>query len=125
MSYKLRILSLGAGVQSTTLYLMAERGLIEPFHCAIFADTGCDPQYVYDLIGDLQRIGTIPILVTSYGNVYEDTWENYNGMLLKKRSTIVSGFTPHKWDSRTWIAAGGGGSRQEREHARRFAAGPR
>ena len=38
-----RILSLGAGVQSSTLALMAARGEIEPVDCAIFADTGAEP----------------------------------------------------------------------------------
>lgn len=43
----LRILSLGAGVQSTTLALMAARGEIEAPDCAIFADTGWEPAAVY------------------------------------------------------------------------------
>jgi hypothetical protein len=47
MSYKLRILSLGAGVQSSTLLLMAEKGEIEPFSCAIFADTGWESEQTY------------------------------------------------------------------------------
>jgi len=39
---KLRVLSLGAGVQSTTLALMAAHGEIGPMpDCAIFADK-CD-----------------------------------------------------------------------------------
>lgn len=43
-----RILSLGAGVQSTTLALMAARGVIGPMpDCAIFADTGAEPSAVY------------------------------------------------------------------------------
>jgi hypothetical protein len=38
---RLRILSLGAGVQSTTLALMAAHGEIGPMpDCAIFADAG-------------------------------------------------------------------------------------
>ena len=43
----LRVLSLGAGVQSTTLALMAAAGDIEAPDCAIFADTGAEPQAVY------------------------------------------------------------------------------
>ena len=46
---RLRALSLGAGVQSTTLALMASHGEIGPMpDCAIFADTGWEPQAVYD-----------------------------------------------------------------------------
>lgn len=41
---RLRVLSLGAGVQSTTLALMAAHGEIGPMpDCAIFADTGWEP----------------------------------------------------------------------------------
>lgn len=39
----LKILSLGAGVQSTTLLLLAERGELERPDRAIFADTGWEP----------------------------------------------------------------------------------
>lgn len=44
---KLRILCLGAGVQSTTLLLMACRGQIPPFDAAIFADTQWESDAVY------------------------------------------------------------------------------
>ena len=43
----LRILSLGAGVQSTTLALMIEQGEIPMVDCAIFSDTGAEPKEVY------------------------------------------------------------------------------
>lgn len=44
----MRILSLGAGVQSTTLYLMACAGELGSYpDCAIFADTGWEPEGVY------------------------------------------------------------------------------
>lgn len=42
-----RSLSLGAGVQSSTIALMAEVGELEPIDFAIFADTGDEPQKVY------------------------------------------------------------------------------
>ncbi len=46
---RLRVLSLGAGVQSTTLALMAAHGVVGPMpDCAIFADTGWEPKAVYD-----------------------------------------------------------------------------
>jgi hypothetical protein len=42
------VLNLGAGVQSTTLYLMYLRGEIQPvIECAIFADTGEEPASIY------------------------------------------------------------------------------
>ena len=45
----LNILSLGAGVQSTTMAFMAAKGELTPMpDCAIFADTGAEPKHVYD-----------------------------------------------------------------------------
>lgn len=44
----LRVLSLGAGVQSTALALMAAHGEITPMpDCAIFADTQSEPKSIY------------------------------------------------------------------------------
>jgi hypothetical protein len=44
----LNIISLGAGVQSSTMALMAAHGEITPMpDCAIFADTGAEPEGVY------------------------------------------------------------------------------
>lgn len=42
-----RVLSLGAGVQSTTLFLMSLRGELPPLDAAIFADTQWEPKAVY------------------------------------------------------------------------------
>ena len=44
----LRILSLGAGVQSSTLLMKIYNGEIAPVDAAIFADTGNEPKEVYD-----------------------------------------------------------------------------
>mgnify|MGYP006407382703 CR=1 FL=1 len=44
----LRVLSLGAGVQSSVLALMAAKGLVTKPDVAIFADTQWEPQSVYD-----------------------------------------------------------------------------
>lgn len=57
---KLRVLSLGAGVQSTTLALMAARGEIEAPDCAIFADTGDEPSAVYEHLAWLGSPGVLP-----------------------------------------------------------------
>lgn len=69
-TFDLTYLSLGAGVQSTTLYLMASRGelAIKP-DVAIFADTQAEPQWVYDNLARLMDIGTIPIHVVSAGSL--------------------------------------------------------
>jgi len=47
----LRILSLGAGVQSSTLALMIAKGEIPMVDCAIFADTMGEPKAVYEWLG--------------------------------------------------------------------------
>lgn len=57
---KLRVLSLGAGVQSTTIALMAARGEIPAPDCAIFADTGDEPQAVYEHLAWLMSPGVLP-----------------------------------------------------------------
>lgn len=72
MTYKLRILSLGAGVQSSTLLLMAHRGAIEKFDCAIFADTGWESQGTYEHLAWLESQSTIPIIRVQSGNIMED-----------------------------------------------------
>lgn len=57
----MRILSLGAGVQSTTLALMAALGEIRPGpDAAIFADTGDEPASVYDHLAWLASDGILP-----------------------------------------------------------------
>lgn len=66
------ILSLGAGVQSTTLALMGERGMIDKPHAAIFADTGDEPPAVYDHLERLRGMLSFPIHIVSHGHLGED-----------------------------------------------------
>ncbi len=71
---RLRVLSLGAGVQSTTLALMAAHGEIGPMpDCAIFADTGWEPNSVYDHLDWLRSPNVLPfpVHVVSAGNIRE------------------------------------------------------
>ena len=75
MNQPLRVLSLGAGVQSTTLLYMAIEGVIEPFDAAIFADTGWEPEAVYKQLEDLKVLAekhNIPLHVVSSGNIRAD-----------------------------------------------------
>ena len=68
-----RILNLGAGVQSTTVYLMYVRGEIKPgVECAIFADTGEEPASVYAHLEWLKSLGGPPIIVRSIGRLGDD-----------------------------------------------------
>lgn len=66
------ILSLGAGVQSTTLYLLSLDGEIQRFDYAIFADTQEEPQAVYDHLQWLQSLGGPPIEVRTAGKLGDD-----------------------------------------------------
>ena len=78
VDYDMRILSLGAGVQSTALYLMALADEFEdPPTVAIFADTQWEPQVVYDHLDELERLGgeKIPIHRVTHGNLKEDVMD--------------------------------------------------
>lgn len=67
-----RVLNLGAGVGSTTVYLLAMEGKIPPIDAAIFADTHGEPAEVYRHLEWLQSLNGPPILVRSRGNLAED-----------------------------------------------------
>lgn len=72
---RLRVLSLGAGVQSTTLALMAAHGEIGPMpDCAIFADTGWEPKAVYDHLDWLSSPNVLPFPIhrVQRGNLRDD-----------------------------------------------------
>jgi hypothetical protein len=65
----LRVLSLGAGVQSTTLALMAAHGEIEPPDCAIFADTQSEPLGVYSHLARLKGLVPFEIEMITAGSL--------------------------------------------------------
>lgn len=67
-----RILSLGAGVQSTTLALLSAKGEIPPFDAAIFADTQAEPGAVYRHLDWLERMLPFPIHRVTVGNLKEE-----------------------------------------------------
>lgn len=72
----LRVLSLGAGVQSSTLYLMAVAGEFgdERPTVAVFADTQWEPAATYAWLDEMERIGgdVVPIIRTSAGSLRRD-----------------------------------------------------
>lgn len=71
----LRLLSLGAGVQSTAVLLLACEGTIPRFDYALFADTRWEPRAVYANLARLaehaERAG-IPVRTVSAGNIRTD-----------------------------------------------------
>ena len=69
---KLRVLSLGAGVQSSALALMIEKGEVPMVDCAIFADVGAEPQLVYDHLEYLKTQLSYPVYKVQWRNLKED-----------------------------------------------------
>lgn len=63
-------ISLGAGVQSSTMALMAKHGLIKPMpDFAIFADTQSEPKSVYDWLDYLETELPFPVKRLTKGNL--------------------------------------------------------
>lgn len=81
----LRVLSLGAGIQSTALLLMACEGELEHLDGAIFADTGWEPAAVYRhldwLEGRASQAG-IPLYRVTAGNLREDALHRHSSAWL-------------------------------------------
>ncbi|MBO9136644.1 hypothetical protein J5289_28580 (plasmid) [Rhizobium sp. B230/85] len=89
---RLRALSLGAGVQSTTLALTAAHGEIGPMpDCAIFADTGWEPKAVYEHLEWLMSPNVLPfpVHVVSAGNIRDGLMEAADG----RRWASIPAFT--------------------------------
>jgi hypothetical protein len=77
---KLRVISLGAGVQSTTMALMAaegECGFVD-VDCAIFADTGWEPKAVYEHLDRLEKALPFPVYRVSAGDLRQHTLDRSN-----------------------------------------------
>lgn len=68
----LRVLSLGAGVQSTTLALMAAHGEIEAPDCAIFADTQGETAATYAHLANLEKHLPFPVHRVTTGDLARD-----------------------------------------------------
>ena len=67
---KVNIISLGAGVQSSTMALMAKCGELTPMpDCAIFADTQAEPKPVYDWLDWLEKQLPYPVHRVTAGNL--------------------------------------------------------
>lgn len=78
MKPNLRVLSLGAGVQSTTLALMAAHGEVPMPDCAIFADTQWEPAEVYAHLRWLISVLPFDVAIVSQGNIREGLRERRN-----------------------------------------------
>lgn len=68
------VISLGAGVQSSTMALMAAHGEITPMPvAAIFADTQAEPRSVYEWLDWLETKLPFPVIRVSKGNLANES----------------------------------------------------
>ncbi len=82
MSEPLRVLSLGAGVQSSTLLLLALEGELPTPDLVVFADTQWEPAAVYRHLAYLEGLmaaAGVPFVRATQGNIREDTLNHTAG----------------------------------------------
>lgn len=85
----LRILNLGAGVQSTAVFLMAHEGIIPPIDHAVFADTQEEPAAVYAHLDWLRNLPAPPIIhIGTVGRLGDHLLAGTNGAGQRKKHKI-------------------------------------
>lgn len=89
-----RILSLGAGVQSSTLALMIAHGELPPIDAAVFADTQWEPGHVYQWLDWLE--GEISGLPNPFP-IYRVTEGSLRENALNKQNTTGGRFAAIPW----------------------------
>ena len=100
----MNIISLGAGVQSTTLALMSAYGELPMPDCAIFSDTGWEPKAVYEHLDKLIKFLPYPVYIVSAGSLKESTINELN--------TTGQQFSPIPWHIKNNDGSRGMGRRQ-------------
>ena len=97
----LRVLSLGAGVQSSVMALMAAKGELPMPDCAIFSDTQWEPKAVYEHLDWLEEQLPFPVHRVTNGSLRNDAIANepVRGRGTKKFSSI-----PWFTDAGAWVA---------------------
>ncbi|MGV3617951.1 MAG: hypothetical protein ACO1SV_21710 [Fimbriimonas sp.] len=95
MNTPLRVISLGAGVQSSAMLLMALEGRFGDVpDAAVFSDTQCEPQEVYDWLLLLEaEVHPFPIIRCSVGNLGEDYLAGRRRAAIPAFSTTEEGET--------------------------------
>ena len=102
---KMNIISLGAGVQSSTMALMAAHGEIGPMpDAAIFADTGWEPKAVYEHLARLEAALPFPVYRVSSGNIRDDA--------IAKTNTTGQRFAAIPWHMKMFNGDASMGRRQ-------------
>ncbi len=85
----LEVLSLGAGVQSSVMALMAARGELSPMpDCAIFADTQFEPAAVYTHLDWLEAQLPFPVHRVTAGDIREHHVRGHGTRSKNKFATI-------------------------------------
>jgi hypothetical protein len=75
----IHVISLGAGVQSSTMALMAAHGEITTMpDCAVFADTQAEPWWVYASLDELEKQLPFPVYRVTAGNLASDVLNGVN-----------------------------------------------
>lgn len=88
----IRVISLGAGVQSTTMALMAAHGEFgEMPDCAVFADTGWEPLAVYNHLDWLVSSNVLPF------PVYRVTGGNIRADIISRSNSTGGRFASVPW----------------------------
>jgi len=91
-SISLRTISLGAGVQSTTLALMAAHGEITPMpDIAIFADTQAEPAAVYEHLNWLMgpNVLPFPVAIITAGSLLDALYDPSAGIAAGARPPFM------------------------------------
>ncbi len=89
----IHIISLGAGVQSSTMALMAVHGEITPMpKCAIFADTQDEPKSVYVWLDWLEKQLPFPVHRVTKGSLSKQMTKVYTSRAGHKYTRITAPF---------------------------------
>lgn len=99
-----RVLSLGAGVQSSVLLLMSARGLLPRLDAAVFADTKWEPRAVYEHLGWLEAEAGVPLIRTDNGrSLKQDTIDGVNNA--GRKGYAMTYAEVYRWRRRTLAPA--------------------
>jgi len=74
-----RVLSFGAGTQSSALLALIENGELPPVDFAVFADTQCEPDEVYAWLEKIKTWAKTKIIIATKGNLLMDALECASG----------------------------------------------
>jgi hypothetical protein len=94
MKTKLRVLSLGAGVQSSTLALMIEKKEIPMVDVAIFSDTQSESKATYKWLDWLKKQLTFPVYKVTAGSLKDNLLKSNKDIYV--RGTSIPMFTRNK-----------------------------